>query len=100
MWVYRYRGFCCRVSGKKMECYSGWWAFCVYCHALFADRAFEALAARVCSLNPPIPHADAARVYRIVGEVVYGDPVLWKEGEDWSPKRFPCPPPSEVEVKV
>jgi hypothetical protein len=43
---------------------------------------------------------DAEKLYRIVGDVVYGEPVLWKEGEDWSARRFPCPPPEEVEVKV
>lgn len=99
MWVYRHRGFCCFAAGRRQEFHAGWWGFCVYCHPLFTERAIQALVARVTTLEPGIAAADAYVVYLILAEVVYGEPVAWVEGEEWSRRRFPVPPP-EGEVTL
>jgi hypothetical protein len=99
MWVYRHRGFCCLISGDRQAFEAGWWAFCVYCHALFAQREIDALVARVITLHPLVVQVDAERVYRILTDVVCGEPVFWTQGEEWSERRFPCPP-RELEIKL
>lgn len=96
MWAYRHRGFCYEVLGGREAYLAGWWGFCVYCHALFVARDFPALAARVCSLlKTEDAHAEFETLYRLADAVIYGEPVLWQEGEDRSEKRFPLP-----EVKI
>jgi hypothetical protein len=79
-----------------MQFEAGWWGFCVYCHALFVDRDFAALAVRVYTLEPLIPAAEAETIYHLVSQAACGGPVLWNEGQDWSVRRFP---PEELTKK-
>jgi hypothetical protein len=95
-WVYRHRGFGYHAACGNFVFDAGWWAFCVFCHALFLECDYDALAARVCVLNPLLDHADTEGCYRVLGQVVYEEPVAWQEGEDSSTKRFPIPTEEEI----
>jgi hypothetical protein len=106
LWFYPHRHFEMLFAGELQDYLAGWWAFCVYCRALKEQRDFHSLAARVISLAMPAEfRAEAAQatgvfelLYRaLVDDAICGDGVLWKEGQDRGPRRFPCPPPGAVD---
>lgn len=109
LWMYPHRRFEMLFLDQRQDYLAGWWAMCVFCSALFDRRAYDPrayyeLAARVVTLAIPAELRAAANaegaesmfelLYRTLGEdALLGEGILWQEGEDRGPKRFPCPPP-------
>src|SRR4051794_33035791 len=69
LWFWQHRGFCmgfpCAGRARTIFC-AGEWGFCVFCRALFDTRAFEALTARVVTLNPDLDGNHVLRLYQVL----------------------------------
>ena len=69
-------------AGPNRRTYNeGWWAFCVYCHALFEAREISSLAARVLTLNPELDTEYVLHTYEVLAQLVYGECRTWEAGE-------------------
>jgi hypothetical protein len=86
LWVYPHHAFCIRLGPSQIQFDRGWWGFCVYCYGLRFD--IPALVARVTTLHPAIDRSEAAALYGLFDQVLYGEAREWREGQDIR-KRFP-----------
>lgn len=82
LWIRPHRAFCASY-GSRIEFVEGFWAFCVYCHALFQAGEIVALAARAETLNPEL--ASARGIYESLASSVYGEWQTWEAGQS---RRF------------
>lgn len=81
IWGYRQRGFCERRGRRKLELVEGWWAFCVYCNALWVRKEMDLLIARVITLNPDLDGDWLKHWYPDLVYVLHGEPQEWHSGQ-------------------
>ncbi len=78
LWMYPYRGFCCRVRGGRLEFPQSLWAMCVYCQPLRSEP--QVLAAR-CQTLADVSAELATVTFTVLNQCFYGDPQYWESGQ-------------------
>ena len=84
MTFYTHRGVCVGTHAKNVVFEQGYWGACAMCKPLFESRAWDVLAARVCTLNTADevpPHHELVRIYSAISDARTVDPPReWSSG--------------------
>ena len=62
------------MQESRIELMQGWWAYCVYCWALYSRGEIEPLVARVLTLNTDLDERVVRQLYSVLPYVMHGEP--------------------------